>query len=308
MPITAEQKLERRKHIGGSDMAAILGLSRFRTPYDVWLDKTGQYDGSPESDAAHAGNRFEAAVLDEAQDRLGPLERNIFLPAPDNLPIAVNLDARIIATHEPVEAKTSGLFGALHPDWGEEGTDEIPEEYIVQVQTEMLCANANLCHVVAFLGGRGFQMYRVERNRQLTDILVARAVEFWEKHVKANIPPADSVPSIEVIKHIRRTPDKSVEIAPEVLAAWLTSKEALKQAEAEEEGCKVGLLTAMGDAEAGLCGELGNVTFMSQTRSGVDATRLKTEQPDVYQQFVKNTAYRVLRHSKPKTKKGTPAA
>jgi len=300
MPLTQEQLAERRKHVGASDVPAILGLSPFRNAYDVWLDKTGQLPDGAESDAAHAGNRFEAAVLDEAEERLGALVRNVQMAAPDGLPIVATLDAMLRDSHEPVEAKTSGLFGPLSGEWGEEHTDEIPEAYIVQVQVQMLCANANLAHVAAFLGGRGFAFYRVHRNRDLAQIIVERIMDFWTNHVGKGVPPADVAPSYDVIRLARRVPESTAYIDPAIYAECQAAIEARKIAEQNEEMAKAKLLAAMGSAEAGVAGALGGVTFLEQSRSSIDAKRLQAEQPDLYRQYVRSSTYRVLRFTKPK--------
>ena len=298
--LTQDQIEERKGHIGASDMAAVLGLSKYRSAYDIWLEKTGQYE-SPEVDSGpmHAGNRFEPGVLDEAESRLGPLDRNIVCPAPDGLPISARLDARLISTHEPVESKTGGLYGPLAVGWGEEGTDEIPNEHIIQLQVQMLCANANMSHLVAFLGGRGFCFYRVERNNYLRDIIVERAVEFWQR-VTDKKPPDDSTPNLEIIERIHRVPEKTIDVEPDLLVDWLKAKDLRKQAEEAEDAAKATLLTAMGDAEAATCGEVGGLTFLSQSRGSLDTPRLRAEQPDIYKQFSKTSTFRVLRHKKPK--------
>jgi len=299
--LTAEQIEQRKNHIGASDMAAILGLSKYQSAYDIWLTKTGQYEEPAEAFGGpmHIGNRCEPMILDEAEDHLGPLERNIVCPAPDGLPISARLDARLLTTHEPVEAKTAGMKGPLSLDWGDEGTDEIPEMYIVQLQVQMLCANANMSHLVAFLGGRGFTFYRVERNRPLCDIIVDRAVQFWQ-HVTDQTPPPDTMPSLEIISRIHRVPEKTINIEPALLVDWLTAKEMKKRAEEAEGLAKATLLVAMGDAEAATCGEVGGLSFFSQSRGSLDTARMKAEQPDIYRQYSKTSTFRVLRHKKPK--------
>lgn len=63
---------DRKKGIGGSDVAAVLGLSPWRTPLDVFNDKTAEtVDEKPQSDAAHFGTILEDVVADEFARRTG---------------------------------------------------------------------------------------------------------------------------------------------------------------------------------------------------------------------------------------------
>jgi putative phage-type endonuclease len=305
--LTATEKQQRQKWIGGSDVAAILGMSSYRTAYDVWLEKTGQDPGEQgESAPADAGSRFEPAVLDKFSESHGPLERKVHLIAEGlGFPLAVNLDARHIAERAPVEAKTSGLFGPLDPEWGDEGTDEIPQGYILQCQAEIVCAKSELCYVPAFLGGRGFVTeppFLVRRNKELIQLMLDRLGNFWNGHVLKDIPPEDSLPTLEIVKRIRRIPESSVQIDPEIMQRWLDAKAKTDAAEEWEKQCKAAILAALGKAEGGMGGDQGNVTYYEQSKTGFDATRLQTDKPDIYAEYVKKSTFRVLRHQKPKKK------
>jgi putative phage-type endonuclease len=300
MTLTKDEILARRKRMGASDIPAILGLSPFRTPYDVWLEKTGQLPDQAESEAAHAGSRFEAAVLDEAEQRLGPLVRCVEVPAPDKLPIVATLDARLQDGGLPVEAKTAGLFAPLSDAWGEEDTDQIPDAYIVQVQVQMFCTATELAHVAAFLGGRGFAFFRVERNQALLNAIIARSMAFWTGCVEANTPPADAAPTYDVIRRAARIPETTATVRGELIAAAQAAIEARKAAEATEEQAKAALLAAMGTAEAAVSVDGLGCTFLEQSRTTLPAAPIKANHPEIFAKYAQSTTYRVLRFLKPK--------
>lgn len=288
MPITAEQRAERKHHIGSSDMAAILGLDPFRTAYDVWLQKKGRLiDDSPEEpdgrDPRYAGNRLEGGVLDFAEDRLGPLIRNCPRKV-EGTPLMVNTDALVAATSDPVEVKTVGLFGRLRDDewWGEDGTqNQVPDRVIVQAHAHMLAWDRDVCHVPALIGGRGFVLLSVTLDHRIIDVICRRAADFWQKNVLADVPPSDSHASLEIVKLVRREPKKVVAVDPELVRAWLEAKAASKAADEDKEKAEAAMITALGDAEAGLCGELGAITYYEQQRK---------------EYVSKATAFRVPRH------------
>lgn len=254
MAITEAMRQARRAWIGSSDIAAILGLSKFQNAYGVYLEKTGQLEDSPESKPAHAGNRFEVGVLDEAEEQLGPIERNVHLRV-DNLPfpLGANLDAQVLATKRPVEAKTAGLLTPLNrEEWGEEGTDQVPEVYIPQCQVHMLVTNTEVCHLPAFLGGRGFCLFEIPRNNELIDVIIEKCADFWDR-VKRGEPPAVTGLPLAVAKRLRREQGKVVSIPTLMVARWLQAKEDEKSAETRRKAVEAEVLAALGDAEIGEC-------------------------------------------------------
>lgn len=282
MPITEEQRKKRIEHLGSSDMAAVLGEDRWKTPYDIFLEKRGSLVERPETQLLAAGNRFEDGVLDYAEDKLGPLTRNVERKVPDT-PIMAHIDAIINSNDEPVEGKTTGLFGPVVERWGDDGTDEVPNRVIIQCHVHMLATGRTVCHVPTFIGGRGFCMFEVPYNEILGDTIREEAVRFWTEHVETGEPPEGQSASLDILKRMRRVPEKIVEVDPQTVQAWLEAKQAAADAEKAQKAAEAVLLTAMGDAEAAICGELGAVTYFETHRKGYE---------------VKPTTYRTLRHKK----------
>jgi putative phage-type endonuclease len=268
MTITAAQLEQRKKHVGSSDMAAVLGLSPWKSAWDVWVDKTGKLQPEREAPnaAAHAGNLFERGVLSFARQELGKLIRNQYRAAAE-FHLGANIDALAVEReNQPVEAKTAGLFGPLRGEWGESGTDQVPDLYIIQAHVHMICAERDLCHLAAFLGGRGFTLYAIPLVPELAEIIKCRAVEFWENHVVRDIPPAESWPSLDVAKRIRRQPKKVVRIPAGLVAGWQQIAETRREAEDAEKMAKSFILAALGDAEAGVTETGEAVTYFVESK------------------------------------------
>ncbi|MCL2647221.1 MAG: YqaJ viral recombinase family protein [Phycisphaerales bacterium] len=254
MPITQEMIEARRQWIGASDVPAILGISRFATPLDVWAQKTGRIIEPPSSEAMDAGNRIEPVVVDYAEERLGlgPLSRNRHMSASGfGFPMASNLDALVVSTGDPVEAKTAGLFGPIQDQWGEEGTDQIPDAYLVQCNVHLLVTDRDVCHVPAFLGGRGFAMFQVSPSKPLMDVILERCAAFWAC-VEEDRQPEGRY-SIEIAKSIRRATGKTISIPEEIGQRYITAKAQEKASKDAAEEAQAVLLTAMADAEIGEC-------------------------------------------------------
>ncbi len=297
MPIT-EKQLERRKmSIGSSDMAPILGLSPWANAHDVFLGKTAALEPRKETMVMNRGHRFETGVLDFARDELGPLISNQLRTLPE-FHLHANLDAQVMATKEPVEAKTIGIdYYVPKTEWGEFGTDEIPEHIIIQCHVHLICLRQSdivTCYVPVYIGGRGFGMFKVIQDAELSDIIKRAAKGFWENHVIPGIPPVDAPPSIDVVKRVRREPNKSVEIDPIRAQVHLEAKERLKAAEKASKEATAAMLADFGDAECGVATGIGAFTFLEVTTNRLDAKSLKGAHPDIAAQFMKQSSHRRL--------------
>lgn len=283
MGITKAQQNERKKHIGSSDLAAIVGVDPYKTAYDVWLEKTGKVGPQQENESMQAGNLFEDGVLRWASEELGGLQKNQRrIRSIDSVKIAANIDAIVKETGLPVEAKTAGLLGPLKKEeWGETGTDEIPMQYIIQAHAHMYCISKDECHVPVFLGGRGFVMFHVKRNDKLINVILDKAASFWDC-VLRDKEPDNSRPSVDIVKRIIRVPGKIVNISEDLIYKYDTLNLFAKYAQEKADEAKRELLAALGDAEVGQS-EIGAVTYKEQVKK---------------EHTVKTSRFRVLRIKK----------
>lgn len=297
MPITERQRQARKKRLGSSDMAALFGLDPFKSAYDVWLEKTQDMKSKGDSKWTKGGSSLENAVLDLAEgEGLGKIKRNCFRKA-KGTPLGSNVDGIVVGTGEPVEAKTSGLYGPVLEKWGEAGTDEVPDRVIIQCQVHIICTGKDVCHVPVLIGGRGLVIYHVKRDETLCNLIIAKAKEFMEKNVKGNVPPSDSVPSLPNLKRVVRQPNTVVELEEALVNRWLDAKASKSMVEEEVEAAQKDLLIALGTADAGKC-SLGMVTYFESTSNRVDTDKLKTQFKDIYSQCIKESKSRTLRFSK----------
>lgn len=282
--LTHEELERRRGFITATDVPAILGQSPWRNAADVWFSKTQKIE-QPPNDSMAAGSLLEPSVLAWAAQQLGPLHPGDWRVG-DNGINAASLDATT-ATGEVVEAKTSGITGRGMPaDWGDNGTDEIPVYYLLQVQTQLMVTGQRVAWVPALIGGRGFVMFRVEASPSLHEVIAEESEAFWLNHVKAEVCPDNVRPNFDTMKHLQRVAGKSVQIADELAKAYLQAAEDAKAAAKLEEESKAALLAAIGDAEACKWSG-GEFSYKTQTRKGY---------------AVAEATFRVLRHKIPKVK------
>ena len=180
---------ERRRGIGGSDIGAILGLSKYRSPMDVYLDKIGESDEQEISDAMYWGTVLEQIVADEYARRTGARLRRVnAIYARDDAPWRRASVDRIVAGQRKIlECKTAGSHMA--GDWGPSGSDEVPDVYRAQVAWYQHVLDYDDADLAVLIGGRDYRIYHLPRDRELEQMIVHAADSFWTDHVDKKIPP-----------------------------------------------------------------------------------------------------------------------
>lgn len=191
--VTEEMWLERRKHgLGASDVAAIAGLHKFASPSDVYMEKVGLVESVPDNDFMWWGREEEPLIIKKFSLETG---KQVFRCATRNFvhpeyPWAMATpDGLMVNEVAGFEAKEAGPSQAKR--WGEEWTDEAPEEYICQCQWGMFVTGASKWYLVVKIN-RKLQKYVIQRDDDLINGLFERAKWFWEEHIqKEVIPPPD---------------------------------------------------------------------------------------------------------------------
>jgi len=186
----AEWAKARTRGLGASDVAAALGLSRYRTPWQVWAEKTNtrRPDEQP-SAAVELGLDLESWLIERAAARLGqPVTRTshrLFahgdhpwrLCSPDGT-----------AGPDLVEAKTAGIVAGwgVPVGWTD---DTIPLTYEIQTRWQMHVMDAGRVYVPALVAGLGFRLYTVYRDLDTEAELARQAEEWWIRHIVEGVEP-----------------------------------------------------------------------------------------------------------------------
>lgn len=179
----------RRQGIGGSDAAAVVGLSKYTSPLELWLDKTGRDTGDDEAgEAALWGNLLEPVVRDEVARRLGVEIHTVpAILAHESRPWQlVNLDGDIPEIDAIYEGKTASVW--LADDWAD---DNIPEAYLLQVQHALAVTGRARAICGVLIGGQKLEVRTVERDESLINMLIALEAQFWALVESDTRPEAD---------------------------------------------------------------------------------------------------------------------
>ena len=180
---------KRRRVLGATDAVAVLGYSKWATPVDVWLSKTGRHTDDRDSYAMARGRVLEPLLITEWLTR-NPharlLDHPPLLAHPDLPMIAASLDAAAELDGEQavIEAKTAGHRAA--PDWW--GDAMIPDAYAVQVLVQLAVCGVETAHVVADVAG-DFTQVEIRRDRDFEAWALPALADWWQRHVVADAPP-----------------------------------------------------------------------------------------------------------------------
>lgn len=304
----------RRTGIGGSDIGAILGLSPWRTPYDVFLDKTAPVEHE-ESDSMYWGTVLEDVVASEYQKRSGRKVQRVrqLLRHPEHDFAIANIDRAVIVpeisgnvrwkngkltTDRILECKTSNGFAAS--EWGEPGTDFVPDTYLLQCQWYMGVTDTQVADLAVLIGGNDYRTFTITRDDSLFSDLLMEAETFWNNCQKGIAPDPQNIHDA-ARKWPRHIAGKSVIVNVDVAEACecLDSINAqIKSLGAIADDLKLRIMAAFGDAEEITHQGIRLATWKSQTSNRLDSTRLRAERPDMAAEYTKTTESRVLRLSK----------
>lgn len=181
----------RREGLGGSDAAAVLGLSNWTSSYGLWLDKTGQApDDDQSSLAMRRGTYLEPFILAEAMaaepdlhiDRAPYMMRH-----PGHSFLLANIDGA--AVHSQRLGRGGAEAKNVNPHMAKHWADGVPAYYDAQVHHYMAVTGWTWWVVAADLGGDDLRTYYIERDDDLVEALIAREVEWWQRHIVEGIEP-----------------------------------------------------------------------------------------------------------------------
>jgi putative phage-type endonuclease len=315
--IHGQVAIDRSTYFGSSDIAAVMGLSPWRTAYEVFEGKQVGFVAFEDPDKAkilRRGVRFEPVILDMLQEETGVwiTGRNVRHADSEHPFLACEIDAE--ATDEEtlhisnVEIKSVSPWAA--GDWGAEGTDEIPLYYACQVMFSLMVTGREYATVAALIGSDDLRVYRINRDEALIAYIRKAAVDFWTNHVLSGVPPG-----------IQSSEDASKILARFEGFAWPGNETVwnqlrdLKEVKAEQkvleekrESLEIAVKTALAHAasEKGVEGDsqkfaiLGPdgkpaVTWNEQSTGRIAVKLLRAEHPDIAELFTETTTTRVLR-------------
>ncbi len=305
---TAEWQQERRNSIGASEVAAVLGLSPYATPLDVYRSKKG-VDTEFDPERAFIGHAAEVMIhgfIETFRPELKPVLPAQMVRSVECPWLHASLDRRVTVDglDVPVQMKSAHFYGVK--DW----EDSTPILVQAQLQTELFVYDRPFGFSALLGGDMRIRMYRVERDDEfIQNHLIPQTRAFWEEFVLKDVPPPATTTAEHASLH---TPDetKGVELT-ELLAEALDRRDVLlsdalaleKEAKAlrtEADETQVAVLNYAGDAQhITVHGAPAWEIKPVKGRRSVSVTDVESLHPELYDELVRTGAGRnVLRKVK----------
>jgi len=302
MGLPAEKLEERKRFIGGSEAAAICGLSKWKTPARVWAEKLGYIEpGQEEKLHLEVGNLLEDDVAElfvrKTGKQIETVNETLFHP---QYPfIGANIDRRVLGEGTILECKTTNSFKRKEFEG-----EELPPEHLLQVYHYMAVTGAPKAYVAVLIGNQDFKISVVNRDETAINHLIKREVDFWQNYVLKNKMPVltkndnDTLlalyPQAKPLSSISLTDNENQLL--EMLEALEKDRD---NVDGQIEKIKNELKEKLGEHEEGLT-SLWRMTWKNQSRCSLDVKRLKVEQPDIWAKYAKTTSTRVFKYDERK--------
>ena len=302
--LTPREKLERQEFlarrksgIGGSDVAAIMGLSKWKTPYDVWKDKTSDEIHDELNDILELASYLEDYTARKYAALKGykVQRKNAEIVNADFPYLKGNIDREILLDGERgvgiLECKALSTFNFRRLEmYG------LPPEYICQIQHYFLCSNGRY-HWAAFaiLNRDNGKMltFEVVPDLELMQEIKNICSDFWLNCVLANVPPSNTLNASEKAAAIPKFDGTISDLSGDSELAELISQRnendsLVKEATALRDETDERIKEHLGDIEAAECGG-ARIYYRSSSRTSLDSARLKKEKPEIYNEYSKTT-------------------
>jgi len=272
----------RKKGIGGSDAGAILGVSPWKTPLQVYMDKVGATDPIQDNDSMFWGRTLEPVIRQRYAD-----VTNRKVVVPDTLIthpkfefMIGNLDG-ITSDNRVLEIKTARSAEG----WGEPGSNEIPDSYMIQVQHYMLITAIPVADVAVLIGGSDFRIYEVPAEPELMELMIEKETGFWSRVINRD-PPEPITYQDMLLKYGRTSKESRVQADVVAMAAVARLKE-IKAIAKEEDELKTVIMAAFGESDT----LMDNNKVLATWKAGNGSKRFnaklfEAENPELYKKYI----------------------
>lgn len=286
MPITEEQRQSRIRGIGASDAYAMLGMCKYTSIYDLWLQKTGRVDQADISGqfGVELGNAMEPVIAAEAAKRIGDLTLD---PGPATFEhFRAHCDAVRDKDGLPVEIK-AGWHGGSEA-WGDDGDSKVPDRVLVQLHVQMLCTQTDRGYAARGYGlpngGFGFSLHPVTADPELTARLVEVGRWFWGLVESDTPPPVTLAASTDTLDTYLVSIDTAsggeCELPDQLVRDYLRHKKLNDHHDKERKRLKAEIMARMADARRSV-GDGWTVSKYTQVRPSLDKTAMMEDHPEM---------------------------
>ena len=278
----------RKTGIGGSDAGAICGLNPYASPMSVYLDKTSDTIGDDDNEAMRIGRDLESYVAQRFCEATGlKVRRSNYMYRSEEYPFMLaDVDRLIVGEDAGLECKTVSPYGA---DKWKDGN--IPQHYLMQCCHYMYVTGRRSWYLAVVILGQGFQYVKIDWDNDLIQSMVRTEYDFWNNYVIPGIlpPPDGSDVCDEVLEQYFHVSKKAGTVPlvgfDEKLDRRLELTQQIKELERQQKQIDQEIKIFLGESELA-ASERYKVAWQMVTTNRLDTKRIKTEQPQLYQDYL----------------------
>lgn len=290
--------IERQKGIGGSDVAAIMRVSPWKTPLDVYLEKTypipeeDNFENLDDKPQLSRGRKLEKYILEEyAEQTSQELEPGRLVKHPKYPFLQGHVDA-FVKGNEGILVEAKSAIG--HPSSWE---DEIPLYYKTQVAFYAMISDCKKVDVAVIFDRWKYGCFTYHRDSDFEEEILNACLNFWNENVLKEISPNPiNLKDVQLLYPTSETTScqvtKGIQQDVDILSRILRTKKKLVE---REEILKIRIMEHMKNNEVLLYGNTPIATWKTQKRSMLDMDLFKDENPAIYNKYKKDQTTRVFR-------------
>ncbi len=185
----------RKTGIGGSDAAAILGISPWSDKMKVYMSKVAE--GIPtdeETEPQYWGKKMEPLIRQKYREEVGldvEFDGDRLLRHPEHKFMIGHCDGVVHDDDGPFGLEVKNSRFMRPSEWGDSWSDEIPGHYNIQCQHYMAVTGFQKFHLAVLFGGSEFRVYNVKRHEGVINHLIEQEAAFWDLVESRTPPPID---------------------------------------------------------------------------------------------------------------------
>lgn len=286
----------RKQGIDGSDVSCLLGINKWKSEIELWMDKTNQINEvQEETEIQKWGHIMEPVIRNHFAEITGKpvVQIEAILQHPYYPYMLADVDGVTVdedGNPAILEIKTASEY--RREDWA----CGVPAYYQTQVQHYLCVTGMKKAYVAVLIGGNSFQLYEVCADEEVHAMLIVVEQEFWNKVQNMIRPEMDgSDAAKDLLDSIYRggiaeeivLPSEAIEFVDKYLEACAEEE----NAKAKKQDASNHIKELMGDYDRARCMDR-IISWKSVSTDRLDAKLLKEQEPEIYSKYIKTTSSR----------------
>lgn len=291
--------IKRTSGIGGSDVAALCGLSKWKSPYQLYLEKRGELaPDQSDNERMRFGRRLEKPVADEFSYRTG---RKVWrasrtLRHPQYKFLLGNVDRLQERNGEQGVLEVKCTDWRMRAGWLEGG---VPDAAYLQIQHYLLVTLAQFGSIAVLFGGNELHYFDVSRDPSTIQALLSLEIDFWRRVTTGDAPDfsfGEAGAALVKKMYTKSVPAKAILLeGPECetkIKRFLQLRQAVKTRETEMQDLETWIKLQLGDAETASFFKLAKISWKNSSSNRLDLEKFRKEQPALAAQYMKESMSR----------------